>query len=138
MRRVAFAVTATCVFAFITALAGAAQAGEYYRSDDGYRVQPYHRSVNVWYSSSCCYRKVVRHERIVRYVPVERHRYVERPYRYGYYDEPRPYRRYAPAYRSSHWVESVYSGNADICYARRVRVLDGRGGWIWGVRTVCN
>lgn len=138
MRHVAFAVLFACVFAFAATLAGAAHAGEYYRTDDGYRVRPYHRSVNVWYSSSCCYRKVVRHVRTVRYVPVERYGRYERPYRDGYYDEPRRYRRYAPAYRSSHWVENVYSNTADICYPRRVRILDGRGGWIWGVRTVCN
>ena len=138
MRRVAFAVLAACVLAIAASFTGAAKAREYYRYDDGYRVQPYHRNVRVWYSSSCCYRRIVRHERTVRYVPVERYGYGGRRYRYGYYDEPRRYRRYAPAYRTSHWVEDVYSGNAEICYARRVRVLDGRGGWVWGIRAVCD
>jgi hypothetical protein len=140
MRRVAFAVFATCVLAVAASLAGAAHAGDYYRyDDDGYRVRPSYRSASVWYSSSCCYRKIVRHERTVRYVPIERHRYVDRAYRYGSYDQPRHYRHYAPAYRTSRWIESVYSDNAvDVCYPRRVRVLDGRGGWIWGVRAVCD
>ncbi|HET7598236.1 MAG TPA: hypothetical protein VFK15_14990 [Burkholderiales bacterium] len=58
----------------------------------------------VWYSSSCCYRKIVRHERSVRYERVHAggayyggagyydpppyyapSRYYDRPYRYGYY-----------------------------------------------------
>jgi hypothetical protein len=110
MRHIAFAVLCSCV---LVLLGVSAKAGDYY--DDGYYR---HRSNNVWYSSSCCYKKVIRHERSVRYSRIEEERrydrqgyydrpyrdnyserpyrdsYSERPYRDSYYD--RPYRPYRP------------------------------------------
>lgn len=146
MRRVAFAILSFCAVAFIALFAGPTQAGEYYRHDDGYSYRPYHRNVRVWYSSSCCYRRVVRHEARVRYVPVERYGYYGRPYRDGYYD--RPYRRseyerpyhYSdyPYYRSSTVSGWRETSDVDNCYWRRTRVLDGRGGWVWGAARVCH
>jgi hypothetical protein len=56
-------VLGSCLF---TALSAPLEAGEY-----GGRY--------VWYSANCCYQKAVRHERDVRYVPVDRY---ARPYIY--------------------------------------------------------
>jgi hypothetical protein len=61
--------------------------GRYYRGYNG-GYNGYSRGVaNVWYSSQCCYRKLVRHVREVRFVrtePYRRYGYYDRPYRYGY------------------------------------------------------
>lgn len=120
MRRVAFALLCSCVLVSIPLLSIPAQAGGYY-AGGGYSGD------TVWYSSSCCYRKIVRHERSVRYEPVygengyygsgyygrpypyyAPRRYYGRPYRYGYYDlGPRRYVNYGPGY---------YSGPRGICY----------------------
>jgi len=59
MRIIAFAGFCACLFAFALP-AAPAQAGGY-----GIGV---HGPGHVWYSSSCCYRRVVRHEREVFYV----------------------------------------------------------------------
>lgn len=140
MRRIAFAVLCSCVLVSISFVTSPAKAGDY--NEDGY--YRHRHSGNVWYSSSCCYKKIVRHERSVRYVPVdeerryERHGYYDRPYRSSsYYDAPRRYvdDSYAPRRYDSY---SGYSSYADSCYTRRVQVEDGRGGWVWGVKRVCD
>jgi hypothetical protein len=59
MRTIAFAGFCACLFAFALP-AAPAQAGGY-----GIGV---HGPGYVWYSSSCCYRRVVRHRRDVFYV----------------------------------------------------------------------
>jgi hypothetical protein len=130
MRRVVFALFCFCVLAAFAIPSIPAQAGGYYSGGgyygSGYYGQPSYGD-QVWYSSSCCYRKIVRHERSVRYEPVfggngyygsgyygrpypyyaPRH-YYGRPYRYGYYDlGPRRYVNYGPGY---------YSGPRGICY----------------------
>jgi hypothetical protein len=57
--------------------------GRYYRYRDDYGYygprHGYYGRGPVWYSSSCCYRRVVRYERSVHYAPV----YSDR----GYYDD---------------------------------------------------
>jgi hypothetical protein len=116
-------------------LAGVAHAGDYYREDDGY-VYRTSRHVGVWYTSSCCYRRIVRHETSVRYVPVERYGLYGRPYRYGYFKRRHRYVDY-PYYRSYTAAAWRDVGYPEICYRRRTRILDGRGGWVWGVRRVC-
>lgn len=143
MRRIAFAVLCSCVLVSISFVAPA-KAGDY-REDSYYRNR---HSGNVWYSSDCCYKKIVRHERSVRYVPVdeerryERHGYYDRPYRSSsYYDTTRSYSEgsYAPRrYDSSYGYSNNYSSYADSCHTRQVRVEDGRGGWVWGVKRVCD
>lgn len=137
-----------------------AKAGDYY--DNGYRTSGYR---NVYYSSSCCYKKVVRHETTSRYVRVDEDRsyyrggYYDRPYRSSsYYDRPRRYvddNYYAPrryvgydnggySGYSDYSNYSGYSGNpgysayGQSCYRQRVRVEDGRGGWVWSSTRVCN
>lgn len=144
MRRIAFAALCSCVLVSISFVTSPAKAGDY--NENGYYRQRH--SGNVWYSSNCCYKKIIRHERSVRYVPVdeerrnERHGYYDRPYRSSsYYDTPRRYvddsyttRRHDGYSRYS----GSYSSYADSCYTRRVQVEDGRGGWVWGVKRVCD
>ena len=128
-----------------------AAAGDYYGG--GYRS-----SGNVWYSSSCCYRKVVKHVRKVSYVradngyrdgyyaPRYRNSYYDRPYRSTVYREPnRGNHYYGPSYRYS---GSDYYGGGDgyrvyrssyndHCTTRRVLVADGYGGWVWSRSRTC-
>ena len=100
-----------------------ATAGEYY----GGGYNGYRSGGNVWYSSSCCYRKVVRHERRVRYV---------RTYGDGYNGDRVVY---SSGYRGG-YVNSYNDGygGGERCYARRVRVGDGYGGWVWSRTRVCD
>lgn len=89
--RTALAALLTSVALAFGAFVGSAQAGEYY---GGYYSN---RAANVRYSSDCCYRKVVRVVRTVRYVrvaPVRRYGYEccgPRPWREGYYGRPASY-----------------------------------------------
>jgi hypothetical protein len=151
MRRVVFAVLSACVLVALGVLASPAKAGDDY--EDGYHR--HRHSGNVSYSSSCCYRKVVRHERSVRYVredyedrPYHRNGYYDRrSYRSSYYDRPHYRSRYdydRPRYVDDGYVSrryvsdySGYSSYADNCHRHRVPVADGRGGWVWGVRSSC-
>lgn len=96
MRRVAFAVLCSFLFASVVIFASPATAGGYYGGGyygDGYYGGGYYGGgyhgggyyghyPHVWYSSRCCYRKIIRHERIVHF---ER---LYRPYYHGYYGEP--------------------------------------------------
>jgi hypothetical protein len=88
MRKVILAVSWIFFAATSVALLGtAAQAGDYY---GGSSYAPRHYG-QVWYSSSCCYRRVVRHERSVYYVPAYGGGYYsDRHYGYrgGYYGPP--------------------------------------------------
>ncbi len=142
MRRIVFAVLSACVLVSLGLLTSPAKAGDY--NEDGY--YRHRHSDNVWYSSNCCYRKVVRHERSVRYERVdeersyERHGYYDRSYRQSYYsDTPRRYRD--DSYAPRHYGYSGYSGYSGYAsYANscdRRRIADGRGGWVWGVRADC-
>lgn len=145
MRHVVFAILSACVLFSLGVVTSPAKAGEY--NDDGY--YRHRHSSNVWYSSNCCYRKVVRHERSVRYERVynersyERHGYYERPYRRSYtYDTPRRYEDYS--YVPRRHVSYDYSGYASYAgyssydnLCRRHRMSDGRGGWVWAVRAGC-
>lgn len=123
-----------------------ATAGEYYGGGyNGYRT-----GGNVWYSSSCCYRKVVRHERRVRYVRTYGDGYNGGGYYNGggayrstYYSPPRRYYGdrvvYSSGYRGG-YVNSYNDGygGGERCYARGVRVGDGYGGWVWSRTRVCD
>jgi hypothetical protein len=130
--------------------------GGYYRSGYGH---------TVGYSRDCCFEKEVRHIRSVRYLRTYSGGYYDRPYRYSYSsgynggyangynggytngynggNYGRPYygasynvpRYYAPSYTSG-YVDSGY-GSYGSCGARRVRVLDGRGGWVWSAQSTC-
>lgn len=171
--RTALAVLCTCVLFALGAFVGPAQAGGGYRSyDDGYYPRGHHG--DVWYSSKCCYKKIVRHVRQVRYVrvdPYRRHGYYGpyRPWREGYYGQPSSYYGRPASYTEVYvggppprygdypppppprWNghNGGYNGGYDAynaagvdvaptCYRRRAPVLDGRGGWVWGFKQVCD
>ena len=118
MRAIVYAVLCSCSLS--PGLAGGpAQAGSYGGS-------------SVWYSSSCCYQKVVRHRRDVFYV------------RAGAYGYDNPYRRayaYAAPSRRVRFSEfDYYSRYGDYgragCFWQEVPVRVWPG-WVWGVRTTC-
>jgi hypothetical protein len=132
MRRAALAVLFSCVAASAGLYAGPSPAGDYDRYDAAYAYRSYH-SEDVLYSSACCYRRVLRQETSVGYAP-ERYGYGDRVYGYGYV--ARPYADY-PYYRSYAATEWRDAGPAEVCELRRTRIIDGRGGWVWGVRRVC-
>lgn len=178
--RTAFAVLSSCVLLALATLSAPAQAGDYY--GDGYYRGGYYRTGggyydgghrgyyaprysgrSVWYTSNCCYRKVVRHS--AHYERIYREGYYDRPYRSGYYDRPyrdgyygRPYRSsyyeqpyrqtyydrpYRPAYYDTpRYYEGGYdsynsASYTDSCYRKRVPLADGRGGWVWGAKIAC-
>ena len=64
-------------------------------------------------------------------------------YRSTYYSPPRRYYGdrvvYASGYRGG-YVNSYNDGygGGERCYARRVRVGDGYGGWVWSRTRVCD
>jgi hypothetical protein len=156
----------------VLALLGAvvpAKAGDYYSNGygnggyyNGYRNGGYYNGYryggygNVYYSSRCCYQKVIRHETTSRFVRLDEgpyyrgngyNGYYGRPYRSSYYyDQPRRYvddnyyaaRRYIGYGNGGYSGYSSYSAYAQNCYSQRVRVEDGRGGWVWSSRRVCH
>ena len=134
MRRVVSCVLSFCVLASLAFLGGPANAGD----DYAYRPQ---RQTRVWYTSDCCYRKIVRDVTTVRYVRVKRihRRYrtaYHRPYRYR-----RPWHYHQPHYGSAYgawngprWRYANYLPPPDC---RLVRLTDGAGGWIWARRAGC-
>jgi hypothetical protein len=119
MRRVAFVMLCSCVLAF-GLLGGPAKAGGY---ETNY----------VWYSSSCCYQKVVRHQRSVRYVPTGGY-----APNYVRYVRPRFYGLPTGRYRHVQFSEFNYSGviayAGHDCYWRKVPLGDG---WAWGLTKIC-
>lgn len=160
--RTALAVLSTCVLFALGAFVGPAQAGGGHRSyDDGYYPRRHHG--DVWYSSKCCYKKIVRHVRTVRYVridPYRRHHgyygpyrpwregYYDRPWREGHYHRPANYtevyvdgppRRYVGGvgYDAYDAYNAADADGAPSCYRRRAPIADGRGGWVWGFKQVC-
>lgn len=151
MPRIAYVILCSCLIAFAGLVAGPADAGG---RRDGYYVDvtvPPPRPHRIWYSTSCCYRKIVRHVggvRQVRYVkirpPREEHVWarparvkkarVKRHRRYRVdgdvrlrvsYDRPRRH------------VDDDYADRADRCHRRRVRVLGADGGSVWALTARC-
>jgi len=100
----AVAFTLACMLIPFGITARPANAGEYF--DDGY--YRHHETGNVWYTSHCCYRKIVHHVRSVHYtriedeVPYYRRGYYERPYYDRSYSERSYYER---PHRSSYYYE---------------------------------
>jgi hypothetical protein len=122
MRRIAFVVLCSCVLVTLGSFVSPANAGGY-----GYD--------QVWYSASCCYGKVVRHSRSVRYVPAGGYGY---GFGYGYVEPHRVVRVFAPP--SPLLYDNAYIAYASfgrLCFRRQVTLDDGRGGWVWGVATTC-
>ncbi|MCK9914157.1 hypothetical protein MXD81_33890 [Microbacteriaceae bacterium K1510] len=163
--RAALAILCTCVVFVLGAFVAPAEAGGYRDYGDGYypRYGGYYPRYggNVWYSSKCCYKKIIRHDaRFVRIEPWRHYGYYGRPwregyygggYRGGYYGRPVGYTDVyvGPAHRYNGYPPGYYNGgyngydgydayNSAACIQRRVPVLDGRGGWVWGFKQVCN
>ncbi|MGC1465145.1 MAG: hypothetical protein WA792_05380 [Pseudolabrys sp.] len=152
MRRVGLMIVFACLLAAAGTWSDSAKAGEYGYYGDGYHR---HYSGNVWYSSNCCYRRVVRHSAHYE------HLYGDGYYpRHGYYDSPYRSSYYGPSYRSGGYYGRPYYGDSYrprgyaygygghvgyggydsydcSAYSHRVKVYDGRGGWVWGGRAGC-
>lgn len=117
MRRAAFAVLSVCVSASLNGYPSAAVAGGYHGYD------------RVWYSESCCYRKIVRHERRVGYVPVGIGAYIE-PHRVVQVlapPDPLLYDSALVGFVSDHMV----------CTRRLFTADNGLGGWRWVSKIIC-
>lgn len=144
MRNIRFAIAVACAPIAIGILAGPVNAGDYY--DSGYRREA--RFAGASYSSDCCYRKIIRHWRSVRYERVvderSRRRHYHRHYgendgtvhRWRYSDDYYRPRRYVSEkyYAPPRYAE--YRSQGDDCQLRRL--WDGQGGWVWGVRRGCH
>jgi hypothetical protein len=135
MRGIAFAVF--CAFLMVLGLPAApARAG-------GYGVVA-HGPRYVWYSSNCCYRRVVRHEREVfyvragTYVPDE---VVVEP-RPRAYDRRAVYVEPMVRHRQVRFSEfDVYWNDREFgvtgCYWNEAPVPIAPGAWAWGRKTTC-
>jgi len=112
--RTRFAILCIAALLVLAASMAPAAAGGYYSngydSPDVYYGPP----ANVWYSSSCCYRRVVRHVSVVGYVPAEPYGddyYYGSGYGYGgrsyvgYYGQP-----YYGYYGDGYYVGRGYGG----------------------------
>ena len=167
MSRIAFFALGLCSLVITGAFTRPAPAGDYY-TNSGYDGDGYNRGYrsgynggNARYSSDCCYRKVVRYERSVRYVPATDYRregYYDRPnYRDGYYSRssysdnyynrpsyrsssyygtPRYDRGYGAGYTTRNYGAYDSYNSSDEC-ARRT-LADGHGSWVWSVKAGCN
>ena len=143
MPRIAYVILSSCLVAFAALGASSANAGGH---DDGYTrdvtLRP-HRVVRVWYSSNCCFRKIVRHERKVRYVrtPPPRYRPADEsePPRYRRHDgkHERPYRQTYDVPRHHAVADNGYGGRVEHCHRKRVRVLGADGGAVWALTARC-
>lgn len=139
LKLVLLVLSAVALFATLTLPAA---AGDYYYRH-GYAGGAYYGGhTRVWYSSSCCYRRIVRHVKSVRYVPVYRHRAYYHGYGryYGHSYYLRPYRAHYSYYPHRYAVQQVgyYDSYATGCYWGRVRVDDHYGGWVWGRERICH
>ena len=129
----AFVYAAFCAGAFALSLsAGPAQAGGYgyYGGYGGYGGS------DVWYSSSCCYQKLVRHRRDVFYVRAGAYipGYYAYPRRYGYGHFVAPYRRVRLS-EFDYYSRYGNYGRAGCFWSEMpIQVWPG---WIWGRRTTC-
>ena len=117
MRRATFVVMSAWIIASLNGFPTAAKAGGYYGQD------------RVWHSESCCYRKIVRHERSVRYVPAGPAGYVE-PHRVVQVLAPPD-----PLLYDSALVGFV--SDSMVCYRRLFTVNNGLGGWRWVSKITC-
>ena len=130
MRSALFAALCSCLSAFGLS-AAPAQAGSY-GGHGGYGAN------YVWYSASCCYQKVVRHQRDVFYVRAGQ--YI--PDYVIEYPRPPVYAQFVEPHRRVRFTEfDYYSRYGDYgrvgCYWHETPLRDWRGGWVWGRRTIC-
>lgn len=163
MPRIAYVILCSCLLVITGFIASAANAGG---RDDGYRdvgyrdggyyvdvAAPPRRPHRVWYSSTCCYRKIVRHVghvRQVRYVRVASAPppIVEPPVKHHYYGpvpRPRPHEQIGHTDVGRHAAKYeviVVKRDAERdrrpCRHKRVRVLSGDGGSVWALSAACD
>lgn len=139
MRAIACAALCSCLFA-LGLPATPVQAGGYgygYGSHGWHGGYGGYRARHVWYSSSCCYRKVVRHQRDVVYFRAG----TNIPDYVVVYPRPPVYAQYVAPYRRVRLSEfDYYSRYGDYgragCFWNEapIRIWPG---WVWGVRTTC-
>ncbi len=125
--RAIFAALCLCAFA-LTLPAAPAQAGGY-----GIGV---HGPGYVWYSSSCCYRRVVRHQRDVFYVRAG----AFAPDAVVVYPRARvrtvvPHRRVRFSEFDTFWNDDEFGLTG--CYWREAPIHVAPGAWFWGRKTTC-
>lgn len=139
MPRIAYVILCSCLVVGAGLVAIPAGAHE---DNDSYSevVNRPHRQP-VWYSSVCCYMKIVRHvgdRRQVRYVRVRGPRY--RP---DDRDRPRKPVNHRPRRATKATKYEVYVVRRDRdrrrvrCHRRRVRVLGANGGTVWALTARC-
>jgi hypothetical protein len=121
MRSIVVAALCSCALVFSLS-AAPAWAGDY-------------GATSVWYSSSCCYQKLVRHQRDVIYYRAGALQpyYAAYPYPYVGYVEPHRVVRFSEFDYYSRFGDYGHAG----CYWKKVPIRDWRGGWVWGVKTTC-
>lgn len=163
MPRIAYVILCSCLLAIAglvvsPAFAGSRDGGSYrddgyYREADDYRDIDFrpHRIPRVWYSSSCCYRKIVRHVgsvRQVRYVkvppPQVEETAVKLPYaRPAHLGPSKQVSRGDSARHVAKYEVIVVRHDRDHapvrerCRHKRVRVLSGDGGTVWALTARC-
>jgi hypothetical protein len=122
--RIAFVLICSFVFTSLCSLVSPANAGDY-----GGRY--------VRYSGGCCYQKVVRQPRGIRYLPAETYRpygvYYERPAVYVH----RPVRQRLVRFSEFDFYTTVADYTEAHCYWQEVPLRAGRSFWVWGVKTDC-
>lgn len=134
MRRVVLCVLSCCVLASLAVFGSPALAA-------GANADYPQRKARVWYTSRCCYRRIVRDVTAVRYVRIKRSYRPDRSRAYWSYRDRRPWRDgpppYDPGYGSwlgAGWRYANYLPPPDC---RLVRLTDGTGGWLWARRAGC-
>jgi len=133
MTRIAYVILCSCLLAVVGLVAQPARAGD--REDGAYDIhvtyqghhgkRP-HYGRRVWFSSACCYLKIVRHAYGRRQVRFMRVRDTEHPTA-GY--EREKVRRHAEV--------DVPLPRRRQCYRKRVHVLGADGKAIWALTAKC-
>ncbi|MGA7974201.1 MAG: hypothetical protein WCA36_15485 [Pseudolabrys sp.] len=127
MTRIAYVILCSCLIVVVGLLAQSAKAGD--REDGAYDAhvsyRPHH-SNRAWFTSTCCYLKIVRHahgRREVRYMRVR-----DTEHSASRFDRDKPRRHVeedAPVYHRKH------------CTRKRVRVLGVGGRSVWALTARC-
>ena len=137
MTRIAYVILCSCLLAAVGFIAQPASAGD--REDGAYDVhltyRPHHArgphyARRIWYTSTCCYLKIVRHAYGRRQVRFMRVRDTDHPTA-GY--EREKLRRHA----DRHAEEDVPLPHRRHCNRHRVRVFGADGKAVWALTARC-
>ena len=127
MPRIAYVILCSCLIAVVGLLAQPAKAGD--REDGSYDIHVSYRphySNRAWFTSTCCYLKIVRHahgRRQVRYMRVR-----DTEHSAARYERDRPRR---------HVEEDAIVHRRKHCIRKRVRVLGANGKAVWALTAHC-